>query len=145
MPHVCILPDVDTSVHFQKTDGSILCAVDAAELDTIIIHCRIQDKNFSPDDPLSMNAWMHRCAQALSQRIGKPISISITSIIIREVRKVMDELKKNIQFEQLWTSPPATESTDSNSSPDFPTSLDSDYCTPTSPASMPIENSECVP
>lgn len=144
MPYTCTLPDLDTMVVFEDGKGSELCSVDAAELETIITQARIDDKNFDAKDPLSLNAWMGRVAKALTTRIGKPISIGVASLIIRNVNTIMTELKKTLQFEPRWTSPPATESMDSNTSAESRPGQDSDYSQTTSPANEPFENLKSV-
>lgn len=146
MPYECVLPDMDTTVDFKDENGNKICSVDVAELETIIIQCRIDDPHFQPTNPLSMNAWFGRCRNAISQRIGKQISIAVTAILIRKVMDTMKLLKKTMQYEQLWTSPQSMESMDSNTSTDqIPVSAgspNSDYSTTTS---LDSEQSKSLP
>ena len=133
-----VVPNTDTSVQFKDEEGKDLALVDVAELETIIIQCRIEDPHFRATDPLRMNAWFGRVAKALSARIGKTISISVASLLIRKVMDTMKNLKKTTQYDQLWTLLPSMELTDSNSSEENSTpSSNSDSCTPTSPDSEP--------
>lgn len=143
MAYECVIPDMNTMVDFKDPkSGETFAQVDLAELETIIIQCRVEDPHFKPDDALSINAWTNRCAKALSQRLGRPIGIGATSLILRRVFSEMAELKKNLRFETRWTSQDSTDSTPSPTSPDSPPSLESDSCITTSGDSRPIENLE---
>jgi len=111
MPYTATIPDLDTSLTLLNSRGEVIAQTDIAILEAIISQARAEDSKFDHKNPASVTLWLSRVSKAFTEYLKVPISISIASILIREVLERMSLLKKTLSFEQLSTTVGFTDST----------------------------------